>query len=60
MDSDDQLGRILDAAEGTPWEANEDGLWCLNCGNHIAAPWNIEEGYVAPESCRECGHGWEG
>lgn len=38
-----------------PWEANEHGLWCINCGNHIAAPWNIEDGYEPPECCRECG-----
>jgi hypothetical protein len=47
--------RVYEAAQGTPWEANQDGLWCVNCGHHIAAPWNIEDGYVAPESCKGCG-----
>ncbi|MDP1738878.1 MAG: hypothetical protein Q8L23_15735 [Caulobacter sp.] len=49
------ISAILDAAEDTPWAANEHGLWCPACGHHIAAPWNIDDDYVAPESCRECG-----
>ena len=52
MDDD---GLIYAAAAGTPWEPNEHGLWCVNCGNMIAAPWNIHDGYQAPETCRECG-----
>ncbi len=39
-----------------PWDENEHGLWCSACGNHIAAPWNMEvEGYEPPETCKQCG-----
>lgn len=43
------------ALDDHPWEPNEHGLWCINCGNHIAAPWNIKDGYEPPTSCRDCG-----
>ncbi len=57
MTDEDEFSAVLDAAQGTPWEPNEDGLWCINCGNHIAAPWNItrSENYAAPSHCDECG-----
>lgn len=39
-----------------PWLQNEDGLWCPACGDHIAAPWIMdEEGYQPPDACRTCG-----
>lgn len=41
----------------SPWDENEHGLWCPNCGNHIAAPWNLEdEDFTPPESCKGCGY----
>lgn len=39
-----------------PWDENEHGLWCPCCGNHIAAPWNMEdEDFQAPTICKQCG-----
>jgi hypothetical protein len=39
-----------------PWDQNEHGLWCSACGEHIAAPWHLEEGdYEPPEICKTCG-----
>lgn len=38
-----------------PWERNEHGLWCPACGEHIAAPWNMDDDYRPPESCKTCG-----
>ena len=38
------------------WEQNEHGLWCPVCGNHIAAPWHLEDDdYMPPETCPQCG-----
>lgn len=38
-----------------PFEVNEHGVWCVACGEHIAAPWNVTETYVPPENCKRCG-----
>lgn len=55
--SDESFARILDAAEGAPWEPNEHGLWCINCGDCIAPSWFFDdEDYEPPESCRQCGY----
>src|SRR3954467_6638214 len=37
------------------WHLNEHGLWCPACGNLIAAPWNMDDDYQPPESCKQCG-----
>lgn len=39
-----------------PWNETADGLWCECCGNLIASRRQREdEGFVAPEDCRQCG-----
>jgi len=38
-----------------PFTVNEHGIWCPLCGAHIAAPHNIDETYVPPEVCAQCG-----
>lgn len=38
-----------------PWEHNDHGLWCPACGEHIAAPWNIDDDYEPPDACKTCG-----
>lgn len=49
--------RIYEAAEDTPWEPNEHGLWCPNCGDIIAPEWFFrDEDYEPPEHCRACGY----
>lgn len=52
---EETLGLIFDAAG--PWEPNEHGLWCPNCGDIIAPDFFFErdEEYQPPESCRACG-----
>lgn len=48
--------RIFDAAEGSPWEPNGDGLWCPNCGDIISPRWFFDDDdYEPPASCRQCG-----
>ena len=44
--------------EGTAshsFEENESGLWCPLCGNHLAARHNMDETYIPPEVCPQCG-----
>ncbi len=38
-----------------PFDLNEHGLWCPHCGEIIAAPWNMDDDYQAPDSCKSCG-----
>lgn len=38
-----------------PFEENEHGLWCPACGDLIAAPWQMDDEFVVPETCRQCG-----
>lgn len=47
---------LYDLADGTPWEANEFGLWCPNCGDIIQASFHIDELYQPPETCSACGY----
>lgn len=59
----DVLDAMLDAAEGTPFVVNDDGLWCPVCGWLAAPPWwfrDDEDGLIQsttaiPDHCRECG-----
>lgn len=55
-EDDDALDEVspLDVDAG-PFDANEHGIWCVACGEHIAAPWNLGSGWVAPDSCKTCG-----
>jgi hypothetical protein len=55
---DDIVGRIYDAAIGSPWIATDDGLWCGHCGDIIAPDhfFAHNEDYEPPESCRQCGY----
>ena len=46
---------IEDLKDPKDWTLNEHGLWCDVCGELIAAPWNIDEDYEAPEVCPNCG-----
>lgn len=49
--------RMYDAAEQTPWDVNDHGLWCPSCGWLAAPPWFFDdEDFTPPESCRECGY----
>ena len=39
-----------------PFDQNKDGLWCTVCGEHIAAPWHLEDDdYTPPSDCTNCG-----
>ena len=53
---DGALDRMMDASG--PWEANEHGLWCPECGECIATPWMFErdEQYSPRASCKDCGY----
>jgi hypothetical protein len=55
-EEDDEVEEItpFDVDPG-PFEANEHGIWCLSCGEIIAAPWNLSKDWSAPESCKTCG-----
>jgi len=38
------------------WAENEHGLWCPNCGEHHAAPWEMDDEDFSPRlTCRACG-----
>lgn len=40
-----------------PWDLNEHGMWCMACGHHVAAIWQVDsDGFEPPESCRQCGY----
>ncbi len=54
LTSEERLREALRVRE-LPWDLNEHGLWCLACGNLLAAPHNIDEDYEPPETCRQCG-----
>lgn len=46
----------MSSAPISHWDGNEHGLWCPACGNHIAAPWRMDEpDFEPPESCKQCG-----
>lgn len=36
------------------FDLNEHGLWCPACGEILAAPWNIDDDWTPPETCK-CG-----
>jgi hypothetical protein len=43
--------------ETTQWSANEQGLWCLSCGNLVATAHAAgEPDFVEPDECRQCGY----
>ena len=37
------------------WFLNEQGLWCVSCGNCIMTDREISEDSEEPEICNQCG-----
>lgn len=54
---DEDFALLLDRLDefDHPFTVNEWGLWCNNCGEHIAAARDVDETYVPPENCKSCG-----
>lgn len=38
------------------WAVNDDGHWCPSCGNLIARPETLEDGWHLPDECHQCGY----